>query len=84
MGITELSTFLRQIGHDLRKIGDPLQGIVSFFWRKFDLWKSKKQNIISRSSAQSNYGTVYMGDHVAMSVINVSGHQKFSINEALV
>ena len=28
MSITELSTFLTQIGQDLRKIGDPLRGTV--------------------------------------------------------
>ena len=30
MSIPKLSAFLTQIGHDLRKIRDPPQGIVSF------------------------------------------------------
>ena len=30
MGIPKLSVFLKQIGHNLRKIGDPPQDIVSF------------------------------------------------------
>ena len=52
MGITELSTFLRQIGHDLRKIGDPLQGIVSFFGGNL-IYGRVRSKILSRGLVHS-------------------------------
>ena len=42
------------VGYDLRKIGYPPQDIV-FFGENLIPWKSKKQSIVSQSSAESKY-----------------------------
>ena len=54
VGIPELSAFMMQIKQDLRKIEDPPQDIV-FFRGNLILWKSNKQSVVSRSSAESKY-----------------------------
>ena len=54
MGIIDLSVSRMLIGHDLRRTGDPLRGTV-FVEGNLVSWKSKKQSVVSRSSAKSEY-----------------------------
>ena len=54
MDILELSFFQMQIRQDLGKIEDPSQDTV-FIGGNLVSWKNKKQNLVSRSSAESKY-----------------------------
>ena len=55
MGIIDLSVSRMQIGQDLRKTEDPLRVTVCLLEGNQDSWKSKKQSVVSRSSAESEY-----------------------------
>ena len=55
MGIIELSVSQMLIRQNLRSTGGPLQVTVSLLIENLVSWNSKKHNVVSRSSAESEY-----------------------------
>ena len=53
MSMPELSAFLRQIGQDLRKIGDPPQDIVSFLEEIYSHGRVRSK-VLSRGLVRSH------------------------------